>query len=694
MVAYFVSAGYDYISQGLTTERTFEVLIESMVRYEIILQYAMVYFFEESKDANSEYYQVYSVSEYKSFVGNAQGEELSMTTLEYFLDKEVDEIGVTDSKGNPVTRYDVAEFNLKRAINDSIDSQESKFIQASQTGSAEVESRVVPTGVNTVNEDYYDPDYEIYTGLNSLASCGSYEKVAGGTNSTRRQAFNSFLNMLVRNNLITEEDLAVATSKDADKGLAALEYYRSELSAQLQTMLSEKLSDAFEAKAAAGISASYLQQRYEERLMAQKAVYDKNSLAFESDIDSMSDSSFVLYAPEGATDTDGARYGFVYNILLPFSTQQENELNKYKSDNGLTQVELYQKRDLLLAQVQGKDQRDSWFNGATDYSFVAEQAGVTPYSNGNNSNYLFFENSVTKGSGDNAQYQELNKYYGSYPYNGTVSHDPEKNEYKLKSNKLGLTEFLTEMENYMSFAMNNEGYTNTAASVNGSLTFNGKQFELTNGYNNGYGKDLLGEDGKIDYSKFVYYVGKVGGLDFNANNALANNNAAYTALSAFNELQFAYSTDTGCLNTYLGYSVSRYNTDFVDEFEYAAKLAISQGAGTYTVCPSDYGWHIIYCTYTFEEGSVYGDIDWKQYLTNGLIDEEKLTKNSFEYFFYQSIKSSLASDYQNKFETKKINIYDTDDCVTIYENRYSDYTSLEAPNLGTTEDDEHAGHNH
>jgi hypothetical protein len=121
------------------------------------------------------------------------------------------------------------------------------------------------------------------------------------------------------------------------------------------------------------------------------------------------------------------------------------------------------------------------------------------------------------------------------------------------------------------------------------------------------------------------------------------------------------------LNTYLGYNVSRYSTSFVGEFEYAAKLAISLGVGSYTVCPSDYGWHIIYCTYVFKQGELYKELDWKN---------NKTVEDTFEYYYYEALKAGIVSEYQTLMQNQTVNIYNNDSCVTIYESTYADYTSL------------------
>ncbi len=692
LVAYFVNAGYSYITSGQSYADTFETLMDSLVNYRIILQYSMVYFFESSKDSGSEYYGMYSVDGYNAYVGNATGEDLTLKTLQYFLDdEEADKVCTIED--TVYTRYDAAEYALKQSINSAIDSQESGYILSSsdaadETTDEESEDRAVPDGAQTAGEDYIDPDYDIYTGRNALTACGSYEKVKGGTVSTRLKAFNGFLQMLSANNLITREEMQTASSTEEGKGVEAISYYRSELITQLQSALSEKLSDSFENEAALKIGASYMAQTYAETFSSQKAIYDADHSSFETDLDSVSDSSFVLYAPEDGNTGDASKYGFVYNILLPFSTQQSYILNEYSNNAGLSEEQKYQKRAELLTEIEGIDQRESWFNGATDYSFNAAAkdmaAGTDYYDNGSGSSYLFFEESILKSDGDNAAYEKIQKYYGRYPYNGAVSYDAKEGEYKLTPNKLSITSFLTEMEAYMNWALARDGFeTVSAAGVSKTVDYNGIDFTAANGYVSEYmNKDLRGQDGQIDYSNFVYYIGQVGGLTgenaFSANNALAEGNAAYTALSAFNELQFAYSTDPGALNTYLGYTILRYDTEFVKEYEYAAKLAVKEGVGTYVVCPSDYGWHIIYCTFAFDGGAVYGtEIDWTQFATDGIIDEDKLTENTFEYFYYQALKDSITSSYENVLQTKIVNVYNVDACVTVHEERYSDYTSLQ-----------------
>jgi len=130
---------------------------------------------------------------------------------------------------------------------------------------------------------------------------------------------------------------------------------------------------------------------------------------------------------------------------------------------------------------------------------------------------------------------------------------------------------------------------------------------------------------------------------------------------------FFYSTDTGCLNTYMGYAVSPYKTNFVGEFEYAAQYAIEKGVGTYVVAPSDYGWHIIYVSYVYEGGDVYA---------NGYVDGEKEVEGTFSNLFYESLKNTAATSYTSEKEGDVLNKYNNDSCVTRFEKNYKDLLEL------------------
>lgn len=664
LVAYFLNTGYTYVSSyGYTYEQTFNLLMDNLVSRKIMVQYAMAYYFERGTDAEDEKYGgVYSVADYTQYVEEetaALDESLrvhyenhpELLTLQYFLTE-----GGTDS-----TDYDRAVYTLKSMINSTLDSAETEYIHTDDDStSSSSDTRTTPTGVGTETEDYYPTDaegnldYDVYTGRNTLDSCGTYEAQDGSTQTTRRRAYNTFLSNLSLNNLLAEgEDTST---------LESIDYYYVELASQLEQALITKYSDDLNDEANAELTKEYVEGKYNSLLNSQRNSYDDDQDAFETAIGSVSDTSFVLYSPKEG-------FGFVYNIVLPFSATQSQILSTYTNDTGLRQTEFYTKRAALLENVRAKDLRTPWFSADEDSNYAFEATSEDEYYKNDftrsneaagNKTYLFFEDNLKKSGGDNPQYEELSQYYGQYPYNGRAVFDEEEEEWSFFPEYLSVDGFLTEMENYLVYA---------------GLTASGSKLDT-------YMQDIYDStENEFDYSRFMYYEGKVtdsegaslGGTEGSAaahNSYFVRGTDAYTAVSVFNELMFAYSSDTGGFNTYMGYTVSPYKTDYVAEFEYAAQYAIRQGVGTYVVCPSDYGWHVIYVSFVYDTvGDVYA-FDW----------DERETEGTFSYLFYESLKSdsSSSSSYSSMIQNQILGKYNNSTCVTRYENRYKDLLSMDA----------------
>ena len=632
LVAYFLNAGSTYISSyGYTYEQTFNTLMDNLTSRKIMVQYAMAYYFDKHPDT-------YSVSGYNAYIESKRGKVTDETekklyaahpeifTLKYFLT----EGGKTSAEDT--ADYDRAVYGLKKMINNSLDSAEKTYIKEEEDDEddSSAESRTTPTGVGTETEDYYDTDYEVYTGRNAASACGSYKRLDGSTQKTRQRAYNDFLANLSRNGLLGDEDTTDFTKVD---------YYFVELASQMEQALITKYTDDLGEEANAKLTEAYVTDQYNALLESQKNIYSADQSAFETQIGNVSDDSFVVYSPKEG-------FGFVYNILLPFSKTQTQLLSTYTNDKGLEKREFYQKRAELLENVKGKDLRAAWFSKDEDSNYAYEAEAGDYY--GNASNYLFFENNLTKSDGDNARYEKLGQYYGEYAYNGSVTKD-EDGKYTCKPNEITIDGFLGEMEGYLKYA---------------GLTASGSKKST---YVTEADKYTVDNKGKFDYSQFVYYEGKVTLNDTATSDYFVKGKDAYTAVSVINELTFAYSTDTGLFNKYMGYTVSPYKTSYMAEFEYAAQYAIKKGVGTYVVCPTDYGWHVIYVSFVYDKvGEVY-NFDWEQ------IDEE----GSFSNLYYESLKSSNADTYTNLIQTQILGEYKKDECVTLHKNRYKDLLSLD-----------------
>ena len=661
LVTYFLSYGSNYVNSGYTYGQTFELLITALADRKIISQFATLYYLSvgtlyvdsdyidgfEMSATNAGYVQddtgdgyhmdkELSVTDYLSAIEGKEGDEAAIAGYSYFL---------TDAE------ITYAHYLVQSSINSAIDSYEQTLINDDSTDETS-DDRTTPTGMNTL-ADYYYPmqgedvsslDYGVYTGLNEAENCGAYETIDGSTRSTRRTAYARFISSLRANNLIEDGE--------ALDDPTLLSYYDVELKTQLEQLVITKFMSTVSLTMSNEIEDRLLTDAYDELVASQQV---SSASGFTTTMDSVSDTSFIVYSPENKT------YGFVYNILLPFNTNQEYALSELQAQYGTDSAEYYTARAALYKHITATDQRESWFNGAEDYSFKAADAGYTEYygyQEGEDA-YLFFEDSLTKSESGIA------RYAGLYPYNGTVEYNETDKTYKLTPNELDIDAFIAEFEGYIDFVVNGG---NSGASVTSTIKEASASF---------YTPSVSADDIKDkNYEFAIYYEGKVDlGSGSNSANYLVKDNVSYKALSAVNELMFAYTTDTAGLNTYFGYSVEtkEENSGYVAEFEYAAqKLILNEssdyGRGAYCVVATDYGWHIIYVTFTYDGGLVYED---------GFVYGDRNTEGTFSYYFYQSMKSSVTSSYTSEKQNELLTALE-ENCVTYYEDRYSDLTSIGA----------------
>ena len=494
-----------------------------------------------------------------------------------------------------------------------------------------------------------------------LKDSGTYQDdaIEGTTRATRTKAYNSFINNLRQNYLIEDDENLT--------DIWSLQYIQNEYVNQLESRVINKYYKIYEEEQEENLKNGeegykYVQSVYDELLNSQKDSYVTSS-AFETAMGSMSSSSFVLYSPS-TTDSDkfdgtkNGEFGFVYNILLPFNAKQSvqlAQLNSVLTANDDKNA-YYIGRNELLKDIKTTDQRAAWFNGSTKYAFDAKDEDGKydgDYYKSGERNYLFFENNLTD-SGEGGRYKKLQAYDGRYAYNGKA-YENKDGSYTLIPEKLTIDSMLEEFSAYINYVL---GTTNSVSYSTDSNYYDTSDFF----------KD--GDDEEIDYSKFVYASGKVDfGSDFKKNDLMNAATNQYKAMSAVNELQFAYTTDSGVLSNYVGYSVSAYDTTYIKEFEYAAKKAVSEGEGAFTVCAGDYGWHLIYVTFKYDlnGGAVNGEtIGWSRISNEG----------TFENLFFEWIKSNDLSNVTSMRRSKIISEFNKEATVVKYQKRYQDLLDL------------------
>ena len=651
LVASYYNVGYSYVQSGMDTAQVFELLVDALTTTSVVVQYSTLKLISMKVQEGDGF-------SFDSYI-DTLGKEGEIAALEYLLEGETQE-----SEDGESDRVLLAKYTLYSSINSSLDSLEESIIDEKDGTSSSTDTRTTPVGADVESEDYLPLNsdgtlnYGIYTGYAGyeLGDCGAYsdDAVEGTTKSTRRLAYASFISSLKANFLVGDDEDA--------RDVLAISYINEEYLSQLQQQVINEYYERYEEEQEKLIDSvdsdgvyTFLAERY-QRDFDDQSVANSSHDDFESSMSSLSDTSFILYAP--ATDgTDGGTYGYIYNILLPFSEAQNVNI-----DNTNTTAAYYYSRKAILDDIVATDQRSAWFNGAEDYSFDASQSDIDYYGKAEGRNYLFFENNLT----DTERYAELEKYDGRYSYNGSVSEN-EDGSYSLIPAKLTVDDVLSELESYVEYVMGGDTVT-----INKLDSYNVADY--TDYYTEDT-KDLPDRLKQIDYSKFVYATGKVDlgvtSLSSFLTDMFVKDSAAYKAMSAVNELQYAYTTDTAVLSDYIGYAVSAYDTDYIPEFEYAAQAAVDEGAGTIYVCAGDYGWHIIYVTATFDTagGAVYGDdVNWTA--------EYVLKEGTFQNLYYNWIRDSTLSDVTSARRSVINQQFGGDDTVTTYEDTYKDLLGL------------------
>ncbi len=635
LISSFLSTGYQYVQNyGYTYEATFNMLLDSLINTETMVQYAVAYYLSNNSSLSVAGLETY-VAEQKTGIKDtvkAQYEKYpEVLTLKYFLT----EGGTKDEE------YDETVYTLKKSFNDSLDSMEEEYVKADSEEHDHEQARTLPTGVDTEKEDYYTTDYSVWTGRNALSECHNYEPIDGSTVTSRQKAYNDFLTNLQGYNLV---DLDNSDGKVEDiSDVETLDYYYIELSSLLERSLINKYFDSLKEEVNKELTEDYMKAKYDAYKAQNVRDYEEDFSAFATAIDGASKDSFILYGLEG--------FGYVYNILLPFSTSQNVRYTEAKN-RGLSTSQLYMARRDILDDIKGKDQRGSWISehDHANHSNILDE----DYTDG--SPIYFFQENLD----ENSKYEKLTQYAGTYPFNGTV--DKTGGEWEVKADSLSIDEFITEFESHIA----------TTASVTTTMLSSA----IGNTAHDYYATTQYTDEhtGEIDYSNFVYYEGQVNFTEEQKAAGFFNpETEQYKALSAVNELMFAYSTDTGCLNTYMGYSVSPYGTDFVKEFEYAAQEVVKRGVGNYMVCATDYGWHIVYCSFSYKNGYIGADGD----VYGGYVADDKDKEGTFSNLFYESVKESAYANYASEVQNKVLLEYVNDNTVQRFQKKYQDLLDLD-----------------
>ena len=176
-----------------------------------------------------------------------------------------------------------------------------------------------------------------------------------------------------------------------------------------------------------------------------------------------------------------------------------------------------------------------------------------------------------------------------------------------------------------------------------------------------------------------------------------------------NELLFAFSTDSGSLNTYKGYSIAPVpelggSETYMQEFADAGRILLGMdtdaradvldsgatlGNKSYIMVATDYGYHIMFYSQVFDNTfayetldeyleafcNKYGKADWQSVL-NDMIDnwDDFEDKDHFLYTLFDSVASTKVNTVLTNAQNKILNdyVYNDGGYVVKYESRYAE----------------------
>lgn len=162
-----------------------------------------------------------------------------------------------------------------------------------------------------------------------------------------------------------------------------------------------------------------------------------------------------------------------------------------------------------------------------------------------------------------------------------------------------------------------------------------------------------------------------------------------------NELLFAFSTDSGSLNTYKGYAIEpkpdEGSETYVQEFADAGRELLEMGGRSYIMVATDYGYHVMFYSQAFNgsegfdtlekylnyecsvnEGTEYWNGKMLELVENWT--DEDLDTDSFLYSFFNSVSSVRVNKELSKVQNQLMHehVYGNNGGVTRYPKTYED----------------------
>lgn len=604
----YLSYGYQYVSYyGYTTSQAYQVVFDNLISNRIIIQEARMSLAETYNGLLSKSENLTDFESYYKANALANGTAIDPRSSS------------VENLKNFLTPYEYAEvmYNARKNVNDFIESYEDEEDEdEEETETVNSTERTSPASSDDDDDDRTEaelkeakPDEdevkiaEVTIGVVAASKETVYDlnmavyetyKIDIST-SAKKKAFSQVLAFLKENGLVLSTESQDLSDPD---NILQYSYFQSMVKSLIENVIVDKYEESLKAGVEAKLTDEGIWDEYVKEYQNQEATYKNDISAYETALDAVSDTSFVLYNPF-------SDYGYVLNLLIPFSDEQSSSLSTKQAEKGITQADITAYRQSLAANIVAKDQRESWVY----------------LSNG-----TYNKDSKTFTFASDYMLSELDSIKN---FVGEVVVRSGKEDGTTKKDDNGVD------QTTWSFA-------NVVAS----------EISMTNFFKN-YVTPATGIEE-------IYFVE-------NDDSTIGQVSYSQDLFDKFNDLMYAFSTDTGCLGEYYGYLYTPYNSSYVAEFTAAAKAVVAKGAGAYTTVLTDYGYHIILCTKT-----VSTTYDTSAESKAKFIEDLKST-DTLAYKYRQVKLDSIVDSEISKIANKYVNEFKDDTTkVTKYSKTYSD----------------------
>jgi len=596
LVTGYVSYGYYYeMYYGYTTEQAYELVLDSIINNKVLVQYSLTQI--EKTYTRDE-------AELATVLGYLNLPEASLCT-----DYSAEKIAYAKTLVKYLDNVQIAEagYNARVSVNSVLDTLDTSVdTDAADEEEDETFTTTVPT-VEEADGELVDEEYVKNTaGLEEGVTVEELEKDAAAkddydawlikkytrgyslvaTTVARQSAVSEFVDTFTENGLVSEEEYNALVEAGKQYNIGNYAYYVdlivSSLEASVIANFEEQLTDEAKADVAEDNNYDGLWAEYKSAYETQKANYANDTAAYEAALDAAASANDVLYHPASAANG----YGYVANLLIGFSDAQTAALNAYKAvAASKTAVTAY--RAELLNNLVATDQRGDWLRAGHDYD-------------------------EAEGFGDDyVKTAALKKFNGTFVATSTEKTETSDMKFYYDATAEGEDKWVWGKEETTETVVT---YTGIAA----------KEVPFGTFYDNTF-VAVLGASKAAIVTEGYYGEGKIDLDD--------------AKLDAINDLLFAYGTDPGSLNNYLGYLYSpSKETTYVSEFSKACEYVLSQPEGTYVVVATDYGYHIVINTKKIAPSKGYyaGLEDEAQAKAAFVADINNEKKDSGAYSFYQT----------------------------------------------------------